>query len=194
MQKNFQQNLSKNYGIDLLVKIREKLNEYTFNNDIEQINILQNELLDICYNEKFNKIDKNKHEELLKYLKDLKEFEKVRGIYEKDSVFKDFYNEKFGNILKIFEKNGFDKEQLFELKYSDEYVKDLISKNSNNRRKEKITNTKFASNILKLMESENFNYSNYEICSIQYGNRTIRLLRNKENFDIIKIYAKKETK
>lgn len=178
----FLNKICKLYGKDFFIKMRENLNDSFIMNDMEQINEYQNFILDECYNKKFEKINIKNEEELIDYLNNLKEFEKVRGIYNKDNYFEKFYNDKYNKIREIFIKEKFDLKRLENLTYSDEYRRNLISNNSETKKDEVYLNAFFAVNIVVNQETEeDFDYKNYEIHTINYNNKKLNILFDKKN-------------
>ena len=109
------------YGKELFEKIRKGTNKLLKINGKEKVDLLQclqNEILYECYNKKFTKISNAK--EGIALLKELKKLELARGQIEGDNSFKNYYIQKYNEIIEYAKREGFsekDIEDIEDLKY-----------------------------------------------------------------------------
>jgi len=108
------------YGKELLEKIRKGTNKLLKINGKEKVGLLQdlqNNILYECYNKKFEQISNTN--DGIDLLKELKEFELARGKIEGDDSFKNYYIQKYNEIMEYAKDNEVTAKDREDLEYKE---------------------------------------------------------------------------
>ena len=97
-------------GLNKILKLKTKIQKILFQQE------LQNIILKVCYERKFEEV--HTIQEAIQYLKELKQIETKRIEIKGDTTLKKFYMEKYEKFIKRFSNQSYEIEQLKSLKYN----------------------------------------------------------------------------
>ena len=97
-------------GLNKILKLKTKIQKILFQQE------LQNIILKVCYERKFEEV--HTIQEAIQYLKELKQIETKRIEIKGDTTLKKFYMEKYEKFIKRFSNQRYEIEQLKSLKYN----------------------------------------------------------------------------
>lgn len=114
--------IQKQYGKDFYEKMRKATNKLIKDDDGDRLILkeCQDAILDVCYEKKYREIQT--FDDAIRFLQELKAIDNVRGHVKGDTSFKEFYNEKYKEIMQRF--NGIS-DELEPLAYTEPTFKKL---------------------------------------------------------------------